>query len=201
MFWIAVPLTVPVRIGAWQMYHSVWIRLVIPDCISRTCISWILRLPRGGRLRLGGRHAMPRLGSSDREGPVLLPRHRPGLPAAGGSPQVLQPRRAHSLRRPGEPGVPPVPGEVHRLQDVLRWDPALAHQEGRNPSAVKLSVHAGGSNVPAVLFILQSLDYHGYLEGKCCQNGDAQRPARGIADLQISNLTINQLFRPYVTKC
>ena len=46
---------------------------------------------------------------------------------------------------------------------------------------------------------LQSRDYHGYLEGKRRQNGDEQRPARGIAALQISNTTINQLFRPYVT--
>ena len=41
---------------------------------------------------------------------------------------------------------------------------------------------------------LQSRDYHGYLEGKHQPNGDEQRPARGIAALQISNTTINQLY-------
>ena len=48
---------------------------------------------------------------------------------------------------------------------------------------------------------LQSCDFHGYLEGKRRQNANEQRPARGIAALQISNTTINRLFRPYVTKC
>ena len=48
---------------------------------------------------------------------------------------------------------------------------------------------------------LQSHDYHGYLKGKRRQNGDEQRPARGITALQISNTTINKLFRPSVTKC
>ena len=43
---------------------------------------------------------------------------------------------------------------------------------------------------------LQSRDYHGYLEdNKLRQNGDEQRPARGIAAFQIFNTTINQLFK------
>ena len=52
-----------------------------------------------------------------------------------------------------------------------------------------------------LIHTLQSRDYQGNLEGKRRQNGDEQRQARGIAALQISNTTINQLFRPYVTKC
>ena len=50
-----------------------------------------------------------------------------------------------------------------------------------------------------ILEYLQSRDYRGYLEGKQRRNGDEQRPARGIAALQISNTTINPLFRPGVT--
>ena len=42
---------------------------------------------------------------------------------------------------------------------------------------------------------LQSRDYRGCLEGKRRRNGDEQQPARGIFALQISNTTINQLFR------
>ena len=47
---------------------------------------------------------------------------------------------------------------------------------------------------------LQSRDYHGYLEGKLRQSGDKQRPARGIAALQIQILqSIHYL--DHVTKC
>ena len=46
---------------------------------------------------------------------------------------------------------------------------------------------------------LQLRNYHGYMEGNIHrQNCKKQWPARGIAALQISNTTINQLFRPYV---
>ena len=40
---------------------------------------------------------------------------------------------------------------------------------------------------------IHTLQSRGYLAGKRRQNGDEQRPARGIAALQISNTTINYL--------